>query len=264
MITLLLAFLRRDWMRRASYRLLVIWQLAGMAGFLAILYVSGGTLASLARSQGLGDGYIAFILAGLAFTDLYLTSMQAFSGTVREAQLQGTLEPMLLAPIRVPELVAGSILFPFAQSLVRTLIAISVAFFAFGLFHHANPLSAVLVLVPGIVSFAAIGVLSASFVLAFKQGDPVIGLFAFVSSIVGGSVFPTSMLPGWVQTIGWVLPLTSGLSGIRQALAGASPLQVLPEVAALSITVLVLLPIAGFAFDAALRHAKREGSLVQY
>jgi hypothetical protein len=30
------------------------------------------------------------------------------------------------------------------------------------------------------------------------------------------------------------------------------------------VTTLVVLPIAGFAFSAALRHAKREGSLVQY
>jgi ABC-2 type transport system permease protein len=264
MIRLLLAFLRRDWMRRASYRLLVVWQLAGMVGFLTVLYVSGGALAAAARSHGLGDDYIAFILAGLAFTDLFLTSMQTFSGTVREAQLQGTLEPMLLAPLRVPELVAGSILFPFAQSLFRTIIAISVAFFAFGLFHHANPVSALLVLIPGIIVFASIGVLSASFVLAFKQGDPVIGMFAFVSSIVGGSVFPPSLLPNWVRSAGVVLPLTNALAGMRLALAGASPLGVLPQVGALWLTTLVLLPIAGLAFNAALRHAKREGSLVQY
>lgn len=264
MIPMLFAFLRRDWLRRASYRLLVIWQLAGMAGFLGILYVTGGALAGLARSHGLGDAYVAFILAGLAFTDLFLTSMQTFSGTVREAQLQGTLEPMLLAPIRVHELVAGSILFPFAQSLVRTAITLSVAFFAFGLFHHANPLSALLVLIPGIVTFASIGVLSASFVLAFKQGDPVIGMFAFVSSIVGGSVFPTSLFPGWVQSVGWFFPLTSALAGIRAALNGGSPLDVAPQVGALWLTTLVLLPLAGVAFNAALRHAKREGSLVQY
>jgi len=264
MINLLLAFLRRDWMRRASYRLLVVWQLVGMVGFLTVLYISGGALAATARSHGLGDDYIAFILAGLAFTDLFLTSMQAFSGTVREAQLQGTLEPMLLAPVRVPELVAGSILFPFAQSLFRTMIAISVAFFAFGLFHHANPLSALLVLIPGIITFAAIGVLSSSFVLAFKQGDPVIGMFAFVSSIVGGSVFPPSLLPGWVRSVGWLLPLTNALAGMRMALAGATPLQVLPQIGAMWVTTLVVLPIAGFAFRAALIHAKREGSLVQY
>ena len=264
MIPLLLAFLRRDWLRRASYRMLVVWQVAGMAGFLAILYVTGGALAAFARSHGLGDSYIAFILAGLAFTDLFLTSMQTFSGSVREAQLQGTLEPMLLAPIRVPELVAGSILFPFAQSLVRTTITISVAFFAFGLFHHANAVSALLVLIPGIVSFASIGVLSASFVLAFKQGDPVIGMFAFVSSMLGGAVFPTSLLPGWVRAVGWFFPLTSALAGIRASLDGSSPVDVLPQAVALWLTTLILVPIAGLAFNAALRHAKREGSLVQY
>ncbi len=264
MIRLGLAFVRRDWMRRASYRLFVVWQVFGLATFLFVLYFAGGALAALARSKGAGDDYIAFLLAGIAFTDLFLTAMQSFSGTVREAQLQGTLEPMLLAPLRVPEFVGGSILFPMAQSLFRTLTAVAVAVFGFGFWHHANPISAAEILVPAILTFAAIGVLSSSFVLAFKQGDPVIGLFGFVSSIVGGTLFPLGLLPGWVQGFAWVLPLTSALSGMRLALAGANPIAVLPQAGSLFLTTLVLVPVAGFAFNAALRHAKREGSLVQY
>jgi ABC-2 type transport system permease protein len=263
-MSMAVAFLRRDWLRHASYRLRLVWQIVGLLVYVALVYAIGTTLGDAAKFPGDGTGYVKFVLAGLGFTDVFFTSMTAFPHALREAQLAGTLEPMLLAPIRVPQLVWGSSLFGFLQSCVRVVIVVVVAALAFGYWHDANVVTAAVVLVPGCLVFGAMGLLSASFVLAFKQGDPVLPTFGFVSSLLGGALFPVSALPEWAQPFGAVLPLTHALTGMRLALDGADPGSVLPQVAILSSISLVLLPVALISFHAALDRAKREGSLVHY
>jgi ABC-2 type transport system permease protein len=263
-MSLAVAFLRRDWLRLASYRLLIVWRMLGMLAFVVTIYLLGSALGSVTGFPGAGHGYAQFLLAGIAFTDIFMTSMQSFPGSIRDAQMTGTLEPMLLAPIRTTQFVLASSLFPIVQSLLRVALVITVAVFGFGYWTHANPLTALIILVPGCLVFAGIGLLSASFVLAFKQGDPVMAGFAFVSSLVGGTLFPVAALPGWVQGIASWLPLTHALAGMRLGLDGAAPSAVAGDAAVLAAMSIAVLGVAGVGFELALRHAKREGSLVQY
>jgi ABC-2 type transport system permease protein len=263
-MSLAMAFIRRDWLRLASYRLQIVWRVLGMVAFVVTIYLLGTALGSATSFPGSGAGFAQFLLAGIAFTDIFMTCMQAFPASVRDAQLAGTLEPMLLAPIRTAQLVWASSLFPILQSLFRVAVVVSVSVFAFGYWTHANPLTALIIFLPGCLVFAGIGLLSASFVLAFKQGDPVVAGFAFISSIVGGTLFPVSVLPGWLQGLGAWFPLTHALNGVRLGLQGAGPGAVVADAIVLGAMAVVALFVAGVSFELALRHAKREGSLVQY
>jgi ABC-2 type transport system permease protein len=263
-VNLFMAFIRRDWLRLASYRLQIVWRMLGMLAFVVSLYLLGLALGPATNFPGSGPGYASFLLAGIAFTDIFMTSMQAFPGAIRDAQLAGTLEPMLLAPIRTAQLVVASSMFAILQSLLRVALVVVVATFGFGYWTHADPLSALIVVVPGCLVFAGLGLLSASFVLAFKQGDPVIAGFALVSSLVGGTLFPVTAMPGWLQALAGLLPLTHGLTGVRLALEGAGPGAVAADAVVLWAMAIATLLVAGVSFELALRHAKREGSLVQY
>ena len=263
-MNLALAFIRRDWLRLASYRLQIVWRMLGTLAFVVSIYVLGRAIGGVANFPGSGPGYASFLLAGIAFTDIFMTSMQTFPGAIRDAQLTGTLEPMLLAPIRTAQLVWASSLFPILQSLLRVALVVIVATLGFGFWTHANPLTALIVVVPGCLVFAGLGLLSASFVLAFKQGDPVVAGFALISSLVGGTLFPVAAMPGWLQALAGLLPLTHGLTGVRLALEGARPSAVVADAVVLWFMAIAALLVAGVAFELALRHAKREGSLVQY
>jgi len=263
-MSLALAFIRRDWLRLASYRLLVVWQALGLAVFVGVIYFAAGFIANAVGMAGRSSDYVQFVLAGIAFTDVYLTGLKAFPQALRDAQLAGTLEPMLLAPIRLPQLVAASSVFVFLQSLLRLAIVLTLAVTVFGFWHQANLLTAVLVLVPGCLTFAAVGLVSAACVVLFKQGDPIAGAYGFLSSMLGGTVIPVAVLPGWMHPLSQIVPLTHALNGTRLAMSGASPLKALTSIAALWGMTLVLLPIALAIFSAALRRAKKEGTLVQY
>lgn len=263
-MALAVAFLRRDWLKLTSYRLAFLGQLFGVLAFVGIIFVVGNVVGDAAKLQGGGSSYASFVLAGVMFTDVFLTSMKAFPDSIKEAQVSGTLEPMLVAPIRVSHFVLASSSFALLQSLFRICIALLVAVTIFRYWHHANPLTLLLVLVPGCLAFAAAGLFSAAFVVMFKQGDPVIGGYAFVSSILGGSIFPITILPGWLRPVGLFLPLTHALGGVRIALEGGGPMAAAPQIAVLWLMTLLLIPLALATFRWSLRRAKKEGSLVHY
>jgi ABC-2 type transport system permease protein len=48
-----------------------------------------------------GGDYFAFVIIGVAFTDYLTISLNAFSGQIRNAQMEGTIEALFLSPIHL-------------------------------------------------------------------------------------------------------------------------------------------------------------------
>ena len=118
------------------------------------------------------------------------------------------------------------------------------------------------------------GMLLASAVLNMHRN----GMFlsegiAGVVYLLSGVVFPISVLPGWLQTIGMALPTTYWLEGMRRALTGTpppgSPLAASPlanwsnvDLAlALIATTAVLTALAQWFYHSSLRRAWRNGKI---
>ena len=130
---------------------------------------------------------------------------------------------------------------------------------------NANVPAALLILVLTIICFGSIGILSASFVMVLKRGDPINMFFISTSELFGGVLFPISVLPEWLQTISHLLPITYSLSGMRHALLQGYSLSALaPEITALLAFSVVLVPLGLLSFKYAVNRAKGDGSLVQY
>jgi len=116
---------------------------------------------------------------------------------------------------------------------------------------------------------ACLGILSASFAMVFKRGDPF-GIFLGAgSALFSGVFFPTQLLRDYagpkLGNISLILPATHGLQGIRQVLIEGHGLsQVTQPLFILLGFLVVLLPFSLWVFSRAVRRAKREGSLIQY
>lgn len=260
-----LAYLRRDFLIWSSYRLAAFWQVAGVFTMIALIYFTGNAIngrSDLISEQG--GSYVAFIFLGLAFMDVFMQGLAALPRAINDNQRAGTLEPMLLAPVREPQLMASLWLFRFAFSMFRMSIFVVFGFAVLGFWHSANPLAIVAVFVPALITFVAMGGFSAAFMLLVKQGDPVLIAFTAVTAVLGGAVFPVHALPGWVQPFAVVVPLTHALSGIREGFDGGSVTDVAPQIAVLSTMALLLTPPSVYAFTWSLNRAKREGSLGEY
>lgn len=260
-----IAYLRRDFLIWSSYRLAALWQVLGVFTMIGLIYFTGSAINShsdLIKQQG--GSYVAFIFLGLAFMDVFMQGLAALPRAINDNQRTGTLEPMLLAPVREYELMGSLWLFRLGFSMFRMSLFVIFGFAVLGYWHSANPLTIVVVFVPALVTFVALGGFSAAFMLLVKQGDPVLVAFTAITAVLGGAIFPVHALPGWIQPLALLVPLTHALTGIRDGFDGASITDVAPQIAALCAMAAVLTPPSVYAFVWALNRAKREGSLGEY
>jgi ABC-2 type transport system permease protein len=80
-----------------------------------------------------------------------------------------------------------------------------------------------------------------------------------------GISYPLQVLPAWMQTVAAALPLTYAIHALRAVtLAGATLVQIGPDLAALAVCALVLPALGYLAFAITERRARRTGSLGQY
>lgn len=68
-----------------------------------------------------------------------------------------------------------------------------------------------MVLAASLLSFSGSGILSASYLLLFKRGNPAKWLLIGLWGIAGGMLFPVSILPDWLQVVAKLNPMTHAL-----------------------------------------------------
>ena len=259
---------RRDFAVARSYRaafLLELFEtLFGVAGF----YFLSRFIESpqLERALPQGGTYFSFALVGLAFFDYLSVALHTFDNSLQDARQNGTLENLLVTQTSLPVILAGSSLYPFALLSLRTVIYLGwgAALFGFPL-REANWLGALLLLAASILAFSGLGILSASYLLVFKRGNPLNWAVIGLSSVVGGMMYPVSVLPLWLQHVARLVPVTYALEGMRAALLGHATLRELwPSLAALLVFAAILLPASFAIFFLALRRTKITGTLTHF
>lgn len=260
-----LAFFRRDVAIARSYRMAFLLEILEAFFGVATFYYLSRFVSNDELSQALpaGTDYFGFALVGFAFFDYLTVSLSAFDSSITEAQQNGTLEAMLVTETPLTMILVASTAYPFVLLAMRTAIYLAwgVLLFHFPI-HEANWLGAVIILLVSILAFAGLGVISTSYLLLFKRGNPARWLIVGASSLLGGMMYPVSVLPVPLQWLARLLPVTYSLEGMRLALlSGASLAQLWPAVRALMIFAVVLLPLSSLTFASALRRTKITGTL---
>src|SRR6266702_1005667 len=186
---------------------------------------------------GIGAFYFLSRLLGRgAFRGYELSAFVLFS----------SLYPILRAIFDAGLYVLGGVMF--GLSLARVdLLAVALLFFL------------------SVLAFNSIGILSATFTLVFKRGDPLLWLVAGLSWLLGGVFYPVEVLPRFLQHAGQLLPITHALTGMRAALLRGPPArELLPQIGALAVFGLVGLPVSVLAFHFGVRWANVTGTLSHF
>lgn len=263
------AFLVRDLRTWASYRFAAGLQLAGAFFSLIVWFFISAAVGVREGSaiEEYADNYFDFVVIGLAVSSYVTVSLSGFAGKIRDAQISGTLEALLVTPTSVPTLVVGSTVGDYAGTTTRAIVLLALAA---GIFHvpltWTNLPAAAIVVALTIVAFSGVGLLSAAFVMIFKRGDPIAQAVAWFSMLLGGVYFPARAVgePA-LEAFAQFLPLTPALHALRHLLLrGATLAEVAPSITRLAIMAAILLPAGMLAFTAGVRHARRSGSLTHY
>ncbi|MGC9514317.1 ABC transporter permease [Methanocrinis sp.] len=187
-----LSFVRRSYMLQMSYKFEFFLRLFFMF-FNILTYYFVAKLIGTAGAKYLepyGGDYFSFVLIGIAFSGYLMVSLRGFSESVRDEQMMGTLEAMLVTPTDASSIITLSTLSNFIFASFRVLLYLMIGVLLGVSLAGANTLAALIILSLTIVCFSSIGILSASFIMIFKRGDPINMLFMSTSELFGGGLLP--------------------------------------------------------------------------
>jgi ABC-2 type transport system permease protein len=260
------AFVARDFRLAVSYRvdfflrILSILIVVTSFYFVSRIFIGNGS-SPFPQWQ---DPFISWI-TGLPILNYFMTGFSSLANAVREEQKQGTLESLLLTPISLPTMIVSSSAWDFIQATFNSSLYFFFGWLFFDAHFKGNFVIAILFMVLTTLVLSCLGILSASFAMVFKRGDPFAILLGTGSALFSGVLFPTQLLGKQLGVISRILPTTYGLDGVRRVLIeGQSLSGVQQPLLVLLLFLAVLLPFSVWVFGRAVRRAKQEGSLVQF
>jgi ABC-2 type transport system permease protein len=244
--------------------------------FLAIQFVSATTspivyhfVSRLVDSgPSVGDNYYTFAIIGLSTALALDGGLRGFGNHLDYAVQQGTLETLLIEPIRWRLIPFGLAGWPVLVSVVASVIAMSTGLALGADIRLVGVPGALLVLALGIAAGHSIGVVAASVKILSKRSDPVLSLYTLASSVLAGVVFPVALLPLPLRILSYCIPQTYVLSAMRRllmadssAISGPSTGQ---SILMLVTFIAVVYPLGLWLYGRSLEYGRKLGVLAGY
>jgi ABC-2 type transport system permease protein len=248
---------------------LVFWPVLLPASYVLMGQAFSGSdarsIAAFAERSGTAE-VAGYVFVGFAMY-MWLSTILWGPGTaLRTEQMRGSLEAVFLTPTSRLVALFGP---PAAAlpTLVMTFVVMGAAMWL--IFGVALPLDGVLrslvVVAFALPALYAIGALFAAGVLRFGEIGPIVQLIRGLFVLTCGITFPVLMLPGWAQTLAWVLPPTYIVQDIRAVLLRGLGLGDIAGDIAITVGLSALLAaLAIVTFRLLERSARRNGMLGRY
>ena len=189
----------------------IIWLLLFGQLFRAVVDIPGFATAS--------GGYLAFLTPGVIVMTALFSS--GWAGTVYiEDMNRGVMDRFLASPVRRGALMAGTLVYQAATTVVQTLVVLVVAVMAGARF--AGGAAGVLVTFAAACLICVImASLSNALALLLRQQEALIGISQFVVlplQFLSSAVMDTRLSPDWVRTAARYNPVDWAVVAAREAL----------------------------------------------
>jgi len=190
---------------------------------------------ALQSMKYLVPGLVAFIL-------MVLTMLIPAISIVREKE-RGTMEHILLAPVRPLEIILGKTFLYFILSLMATVAVISVGVVLFGIPVRGSILLLGFVTILFLIASPGIGILISTATANQAQAYLAAGALGFLPNmILSGFIFPITSMPFWLRSITYIFPGRYFISSLRGILLkGAGVLNIWDQIVPLLIILIVVL-----------------------
>lgn len=261
------ALLRASWLSATSYRVATVLSLVSLLASIVPVYFMAKAVEPIARESIRLEGpdYFGFVVLGIAASYVLLAATAAIPSALTGNIGSGTFEALLATRAPLASVVTGLAAYPVLMSMVNA-TAVGLGALAFGLRIDATMLPAAFgVLLLLVAAHAAVGLVAGALVLVFRTSGPLVTAVVGGSNLLGGVFYSTTAIPGWLQSLSGLFPLTYALRAMRRLLlADATLADVAGDVGMLALLAVTGLAIGILAFGAALRHARRAGTLTHY
>jgi ABC-2 type transport system permease protein len=210
------------------------------------------------RAGGSGDSLL-YASIGASVMGIWSATSTSAGAAMQRERWHGTLELLVAAPthfalVLLPVTIAMTTIGIY--SMVATLVWGRVLF---GIDVHVEHPALFVVAVPvTILSIGALGFLLAVSFVRYRTAWALGNMLEYPIWLVCGFLVPVSLFPGWVRPISWLLAPTWGVSAIREAALGGSPL---PDVAMCVLLAALYTATGVLAVERVLHAARARASL---
>ena len=254
----------RALIRRHAYLLLKSWpRLVSMAYYPTVTMVLWAFLTIyLKPTTNFLQDAPGFFIGAVLLWDVLFRGQLGVSLTFIEEMYSRNLGNLFVSPLRLYEFIAGQL----TLSVLRTLIGVGGAcFFAWLLFRYSIfslgfPLIAYFWL---LLAFGwSIGLAVSAMILRWGLGAEELAWAAiFLVAPVSGVYYPIAVLPGWLQSVAWMLPSAHAFEGMRAVLLqGTFPWHHFWAALLLDVGYLI---VGAATFRYAINYARVHGKLLQ-
>lgn len=186
--------------------------------------------------QALSQSYLDFLLPGLLAMMLMQLSVAGSGYNVVEFRRKGILKRLFVTPLQPRDFVAAIVAARLGIVLIQLTVLLAFALFVLRVNIIGNFAEFYLVAIIASLVFLNIGFCIGSMAKTQQAIMAIGNIVIFPQIVLSGVFYPIDAMPGIVQPLAQVLPLTFVVSGLRDiAVAGATLLEVVPSLIGMAV-----------------------------
>ena len=192
------AFFRRDLLSLLSYRVSYITDWVNLIVQVFVFYFISKLIPpdTLPEYGGEPTSYIEYVTVAITLTGFIQASLGRLIAAIRNEQMMGTLESLMVMPMSPEMLQIEIVLYDLVYVPVRTVVFFGLVTVLFDVqFNLAGLLPTALIFLVFTPFMWGLGVLSAAAVLTFKRGSGLVGIVGTLLTLTSGAYFPIDLLP---------------------------------------------------------------------
>jgi ABC-2 type transport system permease protein len=154
-------------------------------------------------------GIIAMaVMTGSLFGTVYLNT---------ELRQKGIIRKLTTTPITRIDWIMSNILYQFILAVISTIAMLLVSYAVFNVSLQINAWLPVFIMLD-VFAFVGIGMILTRFVREAESAAAAANAIMFPMMFLSGSFFPIEMMPGFLKTLAWILPLYYINEGLRASM----------------------------------------------
>ncbi len=166
-----------------------------------------------------GDpSYFQFVAPGIMAMVVMMALMTGLPHAISYEKDIGTLDGMLVAPIKRTSIVLGKVLAQTTRGMIQGMLILILAMVLFGVVLYGSIILVIGLMLLSVFSFVGLGILVTSFSQNEETASMMMMSLMFPMMFLSGVFFPVEQMPSFMQTISSALPMTYAVNALRKVM----------------------------------------------
>ena len=205
------------------------------------------------KAEGIIPGnpnYFQFVLPGVLGMNVTFAILLGVAASIAREREDGTIDGIMVAPVSRLTIILGKSFSQTVRGLAQASIVLTLAMILFRVVIHGNFLLLAFLMLLCVFSFVGLSVFISSLGERQETATAIMVTLQFPMLFLSGVFFPIQQMPGFVQVLSKLMPLTYAVQAMRKVIVmGAGFSDVLPEMVIMATFGAVMLVIAIKTFN---------------